>query len=94
MAKRDITGLMPSKAGKKGVNGVKGGKTTKTTITFDAEDEQEIFRMQDELQARGIRVREITQTVRMALRVAFADKGDDELQEIHKSLAEKWKRGG
>ena len=78
----------------KGIISGKSGKTTKTTIAFDAEDESEIFRLQDELQMRGIRIREVTQTVRMALRIAFADKGDDELLEIHRTLAEKWKRGG
>jgi hypothetical protein len=91
MAKRDITGLMSDKIKPQGAI---GSKTTKTTITFDKEDEKEIYRIQDELQAKGIRVKETTQTIRLALRIAFAEKSDDELYEVHRALAEKWKRGG
>ena len=49
MAKRDLSALMGSS--KKPEQQKKGGK--KTTIVFDADDETEIRRIEDELRARG-----------------------------------------
>lgn len=87
MAKRSgIDGLMKPKA-------IKTTKTTKTTIAFDEDDEKEIIRIQDALRAKGIRVHEVTQTVRVALRLALAEKTDEEIQTICQELFERWKRG-
>jgi len=93
MAKqRDLSALM----GKQKPQQVKkaGGKKTKTTIVFDVDDEAEIYRIQDVLRARGLRVNEATKIVRIALRVAFGGKTDEDIQEICNEMAERWKRGG
>lgn len=90
--KRDMSALMETKVPVPVKRDKRSGK--RTTIEFSPEDEAEIFRIQDVLQAKGVRVNETRNIVRMALRVAFKDPGDDELEEIHGELALRWKRGG
>ena len=94
MARGPIDALAKESLKPKVIKTIKTGKTTKTTITFDGEDEKEIFRIQDELRDRGIRCNEVTQTIRIALRVAFAEKADEEIENLCGELSEKWKRGG
>lgn len=73
---------------------VKPQSKTKTTIVFDNDDQKEIRRIEDALRAKGFRVTEKTQLVRIALRVAFAHKTDAAVQDIVEELAKQWKRGG
>ena len=89
---RDMTALMVPKQPEQAKP--QGGKKTKTTIVFDADDEAEIHRIEDVLRSKGVRVTEATKVVRVALRAAFAEKTDAEVQTICQELAEKWKRGG
>lgn len=89
---RDLSALMGIKKSEQGKP--QAQKKTKTTIVFDADDEAEVYRIQDVLRDKGLRVTEATKVVRVALRVAFADKTDVEVQAICEELAEKWKRGG
>lgn len=91
MAKRDLSALMGTKQPE---HKPQVGKKVKTTIVFDADDEAEIRRIEDVLRAKGVRVTEATKIVRLALRVAFSDKTDAEVQTICQELAERWKRGG
>ena len=75
----------------------KGGKTTsttKTTIQLSDDDKKEIERIQDVLWSKGVKVGEGTQIIRIALRLAFAEKTDEEIARICGELAETWKRGG
>lgn len=90
--KRDMSALMEKNVPAPMKRDKRSGK--RTTIEFSPEDEAEIFRIQDVLQAKGVRVNETRNIVRMALRVAFKDPGDDELEEIHNELAIRWRRGG
>lgn len=83
----DLSSLIPPKARTRGV------AKSKSTIRFDADDMAEIDRIQAALQAKGIRVREVTQTVRVALRLALAAKTDAETRDLVDELAERWKRG-
>jgi len=89
-----IEGLMGDKAKTNTTKTINTIKTTKTTILLDEDDEAEIDRIQDLLRARGLRVNENTKIIRLALRAAFRDLESSELEEVHTTLAEKWKRGG
>ena len=88
---RDLSALMTTK--QPAQTKPKAGKT-KTTIVFDGDDETEIRRIEDVLRAKGVRVTEVTKIVRLALRVAFSDKTDTEVQALCAEMAERWKRGG
>ena len=56
--------------------------------------QREIRRIEDVLRAKGVRVTEVTKIVRLALRVAFSDKTDTEVQALCAEMSERWKRGG
>ena len=90
--KRDMSALMETKVPTPMKRDKRSGK--RTTIEFSPEDEAEIFRIQDFLQAKGLRINETRNIIRMALRAAFNDPSDDDLEEIHSELAFRWKRGG
>ena len=68
-------------------------KSTRTTINLDQDDEEEIDRISAELRNRGYRVKESTKIIRLALRLAFRDLSEKELDQVNYDLAEKWKQG-
>ena len=57
------------------------------------DDEEEIDRISAELRNRGYRVKESTKIIRLALRLAFRDLSEKELDQVNYDLAEKWKQG-
>ena len=67
--------------------------STLTTINLDPDDEEEIDRISAELRNRGYRVKESTKMIRLALRLAFRDLSEKELDQVNYDLAEKWKQG-
>jgi len=89
-----IEGLMGDKAKTNTTKTINTIKTTKTTILLDEEDKADIYRIQDALREKGLRLNEETKTIRLALRIALRDLKEGELLEIHEAIAEKWKRGG
>lgn len=89
----NLAALMPGKASIEGVKDGVTSKATKTTIAFDDQDIAAIEHLQDLLRERGIRVNEITQTVRLALRLALEDWTDDQIKSIAARLESRWKRG-
>ena len=78
----------------KAILGGSGSKAIKTTISFDQDDYAELDRIEEALRGRGIRVRERTALVRMALRLALAERTTEEVAQLADALAERWKRGG
>jgi hypothetical protein len=95
MAKRkSLDALLSPKLKPEAIKAGKDTNTTKTTIALDGEDRRELDRIQDLLRDRGIRVREITQLIRVALRMAGDQLSDAQLSELAGTLAERWKRGG
>ena len=60
---------------------------------LDEDDVAEMDRIESALMARGMRCRELTKIVRIALRVAFSDKNAEEVASICEAVSRKWKRG-
>ena len=89
----NIAALMPSIDKNTVAKTIKTIKSTRTTINLDQDDEEEIDRISAELRNRGYRVKESTKIIRLALRLAFRDLSEKELDQVNYDLAEKWKQG-
>ena len=89
----NIAALMPSMDKNTVGKTIKTIKSTRTTINLDQDDEEEIDRISAELRNRGYRVKESTKIIRLALRLAFRDLSEKELDQVNYDLAEKWKQG-
>ena len=89
----NIAALMPSIDKNNVGKTIKTIKSTRTTINLDQDDEEEIDRISAELRNRGYRVKESTKIIRLALRLAFRDLNEKELDQVNYDLAEKWKQG-
>ena len=89
----NIAALMPSMDKNTVGKTIKTIKSTRTTINLDPDDEEEIDRISAELRNRGYRVKESTKIIRLALRLAFRDLSEKELDQVNYDLAEKWKQG-
>ena len=89
----NIAALMPSMDKNTVGKTIKTIKSTRTTINLDPDDEEEIDRISAELRNRGYRVKESTKIIRLALRLAFRDLNEKELDQVNYDLAEKWKQG-
>ena len=89
----NIAALMPSMDKNNVGKTIKTIKTTRATINLDQDDEEEIDRISAELRNRGYRVKESTKIIRLALRLAFRDLSEKELDQVNYDLAEKWKQG-
>ena len=89
----NIAALMPSMDKNTVAKPIKTIKSTRTTINLDQDDEEEIDRISAELRNRGYRVKESTKIIRLALRLAFRDLSEKELDQVNYDLAKKWKQG-